>query len=264
MDQLTNEDFVDFLDMFKDDYYCSITEISKPQDSNVSLVYNNFRMFSFDEMCKEYSIMEKNLPKTMDALHYEIDDDGNLTLYIIEFKTFNIEDTKSTYTLLEALHRKFKKLNNTTCRYEDDKKFVPDAALRKFEYIKEYFVDSIEFDLILKPIETLFVALPWLYDEYCRDNEDVVKKDFRGFLNEVNIKLVVFVNRYAPNINPDAEMWSSHYIDNKLKSVYHRLYLSNVIVEDEERIFPGRRFPYFIDREHLNEIYDEQGRNRYY
>ena len=251
MSQLENSEFIEFINHFRD-YIFKITEISKPEDSDRSLVYNNFKMFSFDDMCKKYQIMEDNLPKTMDAIHYEIDENDNLTLYIIEFKTFNMEDKKSTYTQLEALHNKFKKLNKRSCEYSDEK-FVSNKTLENFEDIKEHFVDSIEFDLIIKPIETLFVALPWLYDEYCNEKEGVTKRDFRSFLNSIDIKLVVFINRYAPNTNVSADRWSGHHIDNKLKSVYNRWYLSHVIAEDEERIFSRDRFPFFIKKENLTE-----------
>lgn len=252
MDPLTNDDFIEFLKSFRDDYFFRITEISKPRNSNRSLVYHNFRMYSFDDMCKKYQIIKDNLPKSMDALHYEIDENGKLTLYIIEFKTFNMEDNKSTYTQIEALHKTFKKLNKRTCDYSD-KPFVTDKTLENFEDIKEHFVDSIEFDLIMKPIETLFVAIPWIYDEYCKDNPQITKKDIRSYLNGIDIKLFVFIKRYAPNVNVSADRWSAHYIDNKLKSVYHRLYLSNVIVYDDERILSRDQFNYLIKKEHLTE-----------
>lgn len=60
-------------------------------------------------MCKKYSVMQKHLPKTMDALHYEIDESGKLTLYIIEFKNFSIDGEESTYKDLEALKKIWKK-----------------------------------------------------------------------------------------------------------------------------------------------------------
>lgn len=254
MDKMSNREFINFLKFFRDDFFCSVKEISKPDDSNRPLVPDKFKMYSFDDMCKKYSIMKDNLPKTMDAIHYEIDEENdNLTLYLIEFKTFNIDDVKSTYTILEALHKKLKKLNKNTCEYSDIK-FVPDGTLKYFEVIKEHFVDSIEFDLIVKPIETLLVSLPWLYDEYCVDNAgSVVKRDIRDYLNNIDIKLIVFVNRYAPNTNVSSDRWSAHHIDNKLKSVYHRWYLSKVIVEDDERILSRDRFKYFINKEHLSE-----------
>ena len=42
MDCLTNEDFIKFLESFKKDNFCTMTEISKPENSNQSLVDNTF------------------------------------------------------------------------------------------------------------------------------------------------------------------------------------------------------------------------------
>lgn len=257
MDKASVKDFADFLDDFKDDYFTTITEISKPDGGTIPLVRNNFRMFSFDDMCRRYPPMKALPPKTMDALHYEIDAKGKLTLYLIEFKTTKIEGKgeKSTYALLNAIHNKLKKLNNRTIDRYSNQKIIPDNILRNFTEIKNHFVDSIELDLILKPMESIFIALPWLYDEYCKENESVEKKDIRAFLNEIDIKIFVFINRYAPHKNTSADRLSPHPIDNKLKSEYRRLCLSNVIADDKERIFSYDRFTYFIKKENLMELY---------
>lgn len=254
MDKLSIKDFTDFLNHFKDDYFRTITEISKPKNRNKSLVDNKFKMFSFDDMCRKYPSMNALPPKTMDALYYKLDEEGKLTLYLIEFKTTNIEGNKSTYALIEAIHRKLKSLNNRTIDRYSDEKIISDNTLKKFTKIKDHYVDSIELDLILKPMESILVAIPWLYEEYCKENESIERKDIRTFLNEIDIKLVVFINRYSPHKNTSADRLSPHPIDNKLKSEYKRLCLSNVIVDDKERIFSQDRFSYFIEKEQLVEI----------
>lgn len=207
----------------------------------------------FDEMCKKYSVMQKHLPKTMDALHYEIDESGKLTLYIIEFKNFSIDGEESTYKDLEVLKKKiWKKKNKRTVDFYSNEKLISDKFLKKFNFIKNHFVDRIEFDLKVKPMETILVALPWLYDEYCKDN-GIVKKDFRKYLNDIDIRLVVFVNRYAPKRNISAAKMSAHAIDNALKEQYTRLELSNVIKQDNNRIMAEFQFPTFIKKEKLTE-----------
>ena len=73
MDQLTNEDFIEFLDSFKDDYFCSVTEISKAKSGSRSpLIWNNHKMFSFDDMCKKYELIRNHLPKTMMQLNLRL------------------------------------------------------------------------------------------------------------------------------------------------------------------------------------------------
>ena len=136
MDKLSIKDFTDFLNHFKDDYFRTITEISKPKNRNKSLVDNKFKMFSFDDMCRKYPSMNALPPKTMDALYYKLDEEGKLTLYLIEFKTTNIEGNKSTYALIEAIHRKLKSLNNRTIDRSSDEKIISDNTLKKFTKIK--------------------------------------------------------------------------------------------------------------------------------
>lgn len=256
MDPLTNEEFIKFLCSFKDEYYCPVTEISRAKTGNKQpLIYNKFKMFSFDDMCKEYDLIKNHLPKTMDAIHFEIDEDDKLTLYLIEFKNFSMTGIYSTYQEIEALHKSLKKKNNKTIDPYSDEKIISNNFLKKFENVKDHFVDSIEFDLRMKPLESILVSLPWLYDEYCNNNDDITKRDIRKFLDNIDIKLIVFIDRYAPRRNVSADRLSAHIIDNALKNQYNRLFYSGVIVEDKERILSRDRFNYFIKKEGLSEIF---------
>ena len=256
MDSLTNEEFIEFLGSFKDEYYSSITEISRAKTGRKKpLVYNNFKMFSFDDMCKKYDLINKHLPKTMDAIHFEIDENDKLTLYLIEFKRFSMTGTYSSYQEMEALYKSLKKKNKKTISPKSDEKIISNKFLKKFEDVKNHFVDSIEFNLRMKPLESILVSLPWLYDEYCKNNENITKKDIRKFLDNIDIKIFVFIYRYAPRRNVSANRLSVHSIDNALKSQYNRLFLSGVIAKDKERILSHDRFDYFIKKEKLSEIF---------
>lgn len=252
MNQLTNDDFIEFLNSFKDDYFLSVTEISRAKTNQKQpLIRNDHKMFSFDDMCKKYEIIRNHLPKTMDAIEYKIDDNGKLTLYLIEFKNFSMENENSTYKLIKAMHRNLKKKNEQEIYKYSNETIISDKFLRQFEVIENHFVDSIEFDLKMKPIETIFVALPWLYEQYCKDN-GVVKKDFRKYLENIDIRLIVFINRYCPHENISANRLSAHKIDNAIKEQYKRLCLAGIISEDNERILSKDRFTYFLKKENLN------------
>ena len=92
MGNLTNKDFIDFLESYKDNrlFYDSVYEISK-SNSNASLIENSFKMFALDEIVNKSDIFGENTPKTTDALWYKEDKDtGEFILYIIEFKFYNI------------------------------------------------------------------------------------------------------------------------------------------------------------------------------
>ena len=253
MDKLTNDEFIQFMDSFKDKYFLPVSEISKSKDEKeISLVDNSFKMFSLDDMCKKYKSIRDNLPKTMDAIHYEIDETGKLTLFLIEFKNFSIEGNHSIYSELEALYLNLKKKNKKTIDEYSSEKIISNNFLKKFKNIKNHFIDSIEFDLKMKPLETIFVALPWLYEEYCT-HEKIPKKDFRKFLEKNNIRLIIFVNRYSPKHNISSVRMSAHAIDNALKEQFKRLELSHIIQKDNQRIKAEFQFSNFLKKEHLTE-----------
>ena len=47
MDLLDTQDFIDFFESFRDEYYFSITEISRAKTGKKQpLIYSDFRMFS--------------------------------------------------------------------------------------------------------------------------------------------------------------------------------------------------------------------------
>ena len=130
MDQLTNEDFIEFLDSLKEDYFCSVTEISKAKSgSRRPLIWNNHKMFSFDDMCKKYELIRNHLPKTMDAIEFKIDGNNELTLYLIEFKNFNMVGSNSTYSQIEAMYKSLKKKNKKTIDDYSDEKIISDKFL---------------------------------------------------------------------------------------------------------------------------------------
>lgn len=248
MDQLSVSEFMDFFESFRDEYYFSITEISRAKTGERQpLIISDFKMFSLDDMCKRYKRVKNHLPKTVDAVHFENRND-KFTLYLIEFKNFSLRGTFSTYQLLDALYRKLEEKNQT------DEKNISDKFLKNFNLIRNHFVDSIEFDLRMKPLETILVSLPWLYEEYCRD-KNLPIKDFRAFMENIDIKLIVFINRYAPYRNVSADRLSANKIDNALKNQYNRLFYSGVIVFDRQRILSHDQFDYFIKKEKLSEIY---------
>ena len=72
MDELSVSEFVDFFTSFRDEYYFSITEISRAKTGRMEpLIFSDFRMFSLDDMCKRYGKNRNHRPKTVDAVHFE-------------------------------------------------------------------------------------------------------------------------------------------------------------------------------------------------
>ena len=234
METLTNREFINFIKSH-DKFYENITEISK-NSSGKSLIDNDFKMYSLDEMCWDCNLLKDNLPKTTDALFYRESLDGKLTLYIIEFKFHNFNNPNAK-DMLEIMA---KDVNKYDC--------VSNKFKRNLRKIKNYYGDEVEFSLILKPIESLSVVIPALYEQYCMDN-DLPIKDIKSFLDNVEKKLIVFVSHYDDKRKHNMSKQRVQTMDVGVENNYRRLERGNII--DYHKIYPSFKFSYFLSYERL-------------
>ena len=190
MDPLTNKEFKEFIKSYEK-FYKDITEISM-SDFGESLIENDFKMYSLDEMCWDCKLLEEDTPKTTDALWFKESLNGKITLYIIEFKFHNF-NTPNAKDMLEIMA---KDVNDS--ELEDKYKCLSDKFKNNLRKIKNYYGDEVEFSLILKPIESLSIVIPTLYEQYCIDN-GIPQKDIRSFLDNIEKRLIVFVSHYDDN-----------------------------------------------------------------
>lgn len=224
MGNLTNKDFIDFIESYKDNklFYDSVYEISRSHSgSKDSLIENSFKMYSLDEIVKKSGIFGKNTPKTTDALWYKEDEEtGKLTLYIIEFKFYNIGN--SYKSKLKSVLNKLIEIDDVYKGYDMENKFFNDRFLNVAKSLETGLSDNVHCSLKLKPIETLTHALPELYKDFCGFNENEDAEDFRKFLKNVTKKFYVFLieGSYISQ-NQEKELYSKGK-HNKSK---HRAYI---------------------------------------
>lgn len=227
---MNEEDFISFLTSYDDDYLIQVSEISKSfKTQQGALIENQLEMYSLDDICRDCPILKSNLPKTTDAITYKIDESGKITLYIIEFKYFNMDSKKSGYVMLKSIGNSLKDKNKKFDKCGN--RIISNSLLKKYEILKRNYVDSVEVSLRLKPFETLMVALPALYESYRLNDDGCPKKDFKNFLNDIDVKLVVFVNKTVPHRNIVNERHKVHSITNALKYQYNRLKVGGVICD---------------------------------
>ena len=234
MEELTNKEFIRFIKSHEK-FYEDITEISM-SGFGESLITNDFKMYSLDEMCWDCKLLEENTPKSTDALFYKESLDGKLTLYIIEFKFHNFNNPNAR-DMLEIMA---KDVNKYDCV---SKKFK-----KNLNKIKNYYGDEVEFSLILKPIESLTVVIPALYEQYCIDN-NIPIKDIRTFLDNVEKKLIVFVSHYDDKKKHNMSKQRVQTMDVGVMNNYKRLEKGNII--DYHMIYPSFKFSYFLSYERL-------------
>ena len=248
------EKFEKFLSYYNK-YHLSISEISMPCPEHENdcpyfrkkpctsrrkhpLVDNEFPMYSFDDMCRTCDTIDIcNLPSTVDALYF---DKEKKELYFIEFKGIKIDDSTKKSTFNEILC----KMSNNNMKKKMDKKNPLDSLLADFdpqyaeqgnqkncydEYYEDLkniynaFGDEIAFKLRLKPFESLNLALPNVYEDYC-DKEDIKNDDrlnISKFLYEDSIKKYYYVVGVSENPNDSAAHLETYC--NILKKPYLRL-----------------------------------------
>lgn len=243
MEELSNKEFIDFLNYYED-YYEPVYIISRPDPKkSYALINNGFKMLSLDDMCKGCELLKEYTPKTTDAIWYKCDDEEHLILYIIEFKDHDVHfDLNREF---DALYNKLKKISKKSLDEYSSQKCIKKNFLKRFESAKSKVVDDIEFDLRLKPIETILVVLPKLYEEYCLNNEDVTKKDLSQYLSNIEKKLYVFVRKG----HISSERAVSSILEDNLYNQYERLESANII--NFSSIQSGHQFDNFLKKEKL-------------
>ncbi len=188
--------FVEFLESFNEFYWPShkIAENSKgvsilPHDGEK----NEFRMYALDEICHSCSIFREGnvrfTPKTTDAIWYKKQED-NFFIFLIEFKGDFLCRTSSKCSLVEVVDS----LKNKN--YYDELS----GEINSLDKIVDKYSDRMLNGLASKPLETVTIALPLIYEEYYQNN-DVEYLDIRKFLRSSRIiyRVVSISADYEPN-----------------------------------------------------------------
>ena len=108
MDKLSNEEFISFLESFKENkkYYDTITEIARPVynkgSKGMSVFYSQFKIFSLDDMKHDCKLFKHNFPKSTDGIYYKITKDGELVVILIEFKGIDFSVDSSLITVRDC------------------------------------------------------------------------------------------------------------------------------------------------------------------
>lgn len=256
MDEFTDEDFINFLKSFRKEIYTDkffrehnlfdeITEISRKGGGNREpLIERKFKMFSLDDMCHACKLLKKNTPKTTDALFYRKNENGTLSIYLIEFKYHNLNhpDLKDYFELI---------VNDIYPDYDKKYNCISKEYKEQLIEIKKYFGDDVEHSLILKPIESINIVIPALYEEYCQKNDKTLK-DIKTYLNNVEKRVFVFVHDYSPEGKGNSSKNRIKTSGNKLNMYYERLKQGKLI--DYYKIYHRDDWDDFIKEEQLVEI----------
>ena len=240
------EKFDKFLS-FYDKYYQTVSEISMPcpvhdkdcpsikhkecvSKSKEPLVSSDFMMYSFDDICRVADTIDIcNLPSTIDGLYL---DKKRKVLYFIEFKGVRIDRNNKRGELQEVLYH-----------MDKDQKCY-DKYYDRLKRVYNSYGDELAFKLRLKPFETLDLALPNVYKDYCIKNKisDEEKLDINEFL--LNIKKVYIVVAICDKHNPAADRAGSYRFI--LRKPFNRL--KELGLFDMVEIMDHNEFKFFLER----------------
>lgn len=265
---ISNEKFINFIKSYSNNkkYYEVVREISRSKtDPYDSLVESDFKMYSLDDICKEsHSFGRYNTPKTTDALWYK-EENGKLTLYIIEFKFHNLYYSM-TKTKIQSLYDSVEEINEMFKMTKKDGETIyplDEDFFRDFRKLKSSFGDNIEFSLRMKPIETLIYVLPELYKEYCGHDDELDAEECREFLKTVDKKFYVFLMKGSvykeQNKNRNYFKGKGKHDKSRTRasikgSALHKQFIrfKHAKIIDDYEIKSRFEFDKFLNQEHLN------------
>lgn len=247
MSDSPNEKFKKFLKSFdKLKYknrkcYNTITEISrKDSGDRAPLIICHEKMYSLDDIKDQSDILKDNRPRTTDALWYR-DEDDELILYLIEFKFHNLDDPDPKETLEDFVEKIYDDRKHYKCLEEEER-------FRLYK-IKQYYGDDVNHGLVLKPLESLKVVIPKLYEEYCNENPNVEKMDIESYLNNIEKRYFIFVSSYSQDEKLNEEHERAESRATNLEQFLDRLIDGKII--DYYGIKPRCDFDDFLKMEQL-------------
>ena len=205
MEELTNEDFVKFIESYKEGtyedknhkihkFYDTITELSRSDTKRADpLIKHSQKMYGLDWIVKSSQKFGKYPPKSTDALFFN---EKNSELHIIEFKFIG---KKSHWDKMNILWSDIRsRLPCDGCDVDPDEECFDNFFVSDFKLIKDNFKDPVDVSLQLKPYEVIYITLPKLYEEYCHNNE-ITQKDINGYLNKIDKYYWTFVGNFSKN-----------------------------------------------------------------
>ena len=221
---LTSEEsrFVEFLEYFPQ-FYKESHRIAENKEG-ISILptgkgRNEFKMYSLDEICHSCSIFrEGNIlftPKTTDAIWYKKVEDS-FFIFLIEFKGDYLCRNSGKCSLVDVYDTLEKKNE-----YFNDE-FVHE--IRSLEKVISKYSDKMLNGLAAKPLETVTIALPLIYEEYYEKNKGNVEYlDIRTFLRNSRIVYRVVSISEGNEPNRQRTRGRSYRCSNMIPSACRRL-----------------------------------------
>ncbi|SDA45092.1 hypothetical protein [Methanobrevibacter millerae] len=193
--------FINFLNYYSN-YHMAAYRIAENNNHETILPTdrgrNRFEMYALDEICKSCQCFKhqdyESRPKTTDAIWYKKHDD-KFFIFLIEFKGDYLckhSNKCSLIDILDTLKQKNEALNHELT-----------GEINQLKKIVGKYSDKMLNGLAVKPLETVTIALPLIYEEYYNKNKEnnIEHLDISNFLKNSKIiyRVVSISENYTPN-----------------------------------------------------------------
>jgi len=158
---------------------------------------NRFKMYSLDDICHSCSTFEEDgirfTPKTTDAIWYK-KLKNTFCIFLIEFKGDYLCKNSTKCNLVDVLDSLQIKNDSFPDQF--------DYEIKSLKKVVSKFSDKMLNGLAAKPLETVTISLPLIYEEYYEKNKDQVDYlDIRTFLR--NSRIIYRVVSIASDDEPN-------------------------------------------------------------
>lgn len=192
-------------------------EMFDSDDDNYKIMFDLQK--KINEVIMKEDKIRQNLPKSMDGIQYkEVHNNTKIKLFLVEFKGGNF-DGREIRDYINLLKEFMDKIHDREFIVDDidiseqlDKPRNPIKNIRDYLCkIEKLAEDSIMVDMMNKPMESLYIVLPMLYNKFHEDNvgkklsnDEKLKnlREFRTFINQ-NCQVVLYVIIYGKYKNKE-------------------------------------------------------------
>lgn len=200
--------FLCFLKYFNE-YYREVYKIAKNIDGETILPTdrgrNQFKMYALDDICDSCECFKDAdgvfKPKTTDAIWYK--KCGNtFHIFLIEFKGDYLCKNSRKCTLIDAKDT-LEQIKDDPDNKDNDLKKQLTGVVSQLKDVEKKYSDSQLNGLAMKPLETVTIAIPLIYEEYFNKNKHngIEHLDINEFLKNSRIiyRVVSISEEYNPN-----------------------------------------------------------------
>ncbi|SDA67537.1 hypothetical protein [Methanobrevibacter millerae] len=199
-----------------DKYSQTISKVSIDKENKKSLVKSNTKILNFEKIIEE-AFQNQSSPATVDGLYFNFNKNNKLTLFFIEFKGDDL--TRKSWK--SFFKDNILSLPANACKNQNVNCPIKNLEYNQLKTLYEHYNDEIIHQLHIKPIESILIGLPQLFENYA--NEKFEKIDIIS--NYIKCKIHIISSDSSKNKS------NSHLTSKKEVKDKYSLYVNRKFFE---------------------------------